>query len=360
MHRKTLSGVVAAAGLLVAGTWATLHAQDEHDHEHTPTSVHSADGTHFQLDDEAAYPDADGFASMDGRVSYAIGRLDGGQLPQNLGEVDTEAYAQGLRAGVGETSEDRAAGYELGRNILNAQPETNVDELIEGIRQAMQEENESRAMGTLIGNGYRNRDVVIEPDSYMTGVTESLALLDAEEAEGEGEAPATKLTEEQISETVSAFSHIMQQRQLQSQIDEGLAFCEEVAENEEGWVKTDTGLYYRVVEEGEGASPDSNDIVTCHYEGQLIDGTVFDSSFQRGQPAEFPLDGVIAGWTQGVQLMKVGATYEFLIPPDLAYGERGYPDPRGGGIPPNATLRFKVSLLGVVVTPNDDREPLGD
>lgn len=360
MHRNHLTAL-AAAGLL-AGTFAVVHAQDpaQDAHDHGPSAIHNPDGSHFDLEDETAYPDPAGFASMQDRVSYAIGRLDGGQLPTNLEDIDLVAYEEGIRRGTDETSDDRAAGFELGRNIIRAQPDANVEELIEGLRLAMEEDNESRAMGYLIGNGYRDRDVDLAPGTYMTGVNESIA---AGEVEDGAPAPETVLSDEQVQETVSAFSYLMQQRQLQNLLDEGQAFIDETVEAEEGWTKTESGLYYREVQAGEGESPDSNDIVTCHYEGQLIDGTVFDSSYDRGQPAEFPLNGVIAGWTEGVQLMKVGSKYEFLIPPGMAYGERGYPDPRGGGIPPNATLRFTVELMGFASQPNapeDDREPLGD
>ena len=359
MNRKHLTGMLVAG--LMAGTFAVVNAQDPaapDDHDHGPTAIHNPDGTHFDLEDEAAYPDAAGFASMQERVSYAIGRLDGGQLPTNLEDIDIVAYEEGIRSGTDESSDDRAAGYELGRNILRAQPDANVDELIEGLRKALEEENESRAMGYLIGNGYRDREVDLAPETYMSGVNEALAAADV--AEGEDPPAAGILSEEEVQATVSAFGFLMQQRQLQTLIEEGQEHIAGVIDEEEGWTKTESGLYYRVVEAGEGESPDSNDIVTCHYEGKLIDGTVFDSSYQRGQPAEFPLDGVIAGWTEGVQLMMVGAKYEFLIPPAMAYGERGYPDPRGGGIPPNATLRFTVELMGFASQPHDDREPLGD
>ena len=106
---------------------------------------------------------------------------------------------------------------------------------------------------------------------------------------------------------------------------------------------TASGLQYEVVSEGTGAKPTAADTVTVHYEGRLLDGTVFDSSIARGQPATFPLDRVIPGWTEGVALMPVGSTYLFTIPPDLGYGARG----AGGVIPPNAVLVFEVRLLGI-------------
>lgn len=106
---------------------------------------------------------------------------------------------------------------------------------------------------------------------------------------------------------------------------------------------TDSGLRYIVLQEGDGESPSATDTVTVHYTGWLTDGTKFDSSVDRGQPASFPLNQVISGWTEGLQLMQVGAKYRFIIPSDLAYGPSGRP-PR---IPPNAALIFDVELLGI-------------
>lgn len=124
---------------------------------------------------------------------------------------------------------------------------------------------------------------------------------------------------------------------------EGEAF---LAENKtkEGVMETESGLQYKVIEEGTGASPTAESTVEVHYEGTLIDGTKFDSSYDRGETIEFPLNGVIRGWTEGLQLMKEGATYMFYIPSDLAYGENPRP---GGPIKPNHTLIFKVELIAV-------------
>lgn len=113
-----------------------------------------------------------------------------------------------------------------------------------------------------------------------------------------------------------------------------------------GWSTTDSGLQYR--REGRanphGAMPGPTDTVRVHYEGTFIDGRVFDSSYERGEPIEFPLNRVISGWTEGLQLMRVGETFNFVIPADLAYGGRGA---GGGEIPPNSALLFKVELLDV-------------
>ena len=114
--------------------------------------------------------------------------------------------------------------------------------------------------------------------------------------------------------------------------------------SKEGVVTLPSGLQYKVLKEGNGQKPKATDKVKCHYEGFLIDGTVFDSSVQRGEPAVFPLNQVIAGWTEGLQLMQEGAKYRFFIPYQLGYGERG----AGASIPPFATLVFDVELIEVV------------
>ena len=119
-----------------------------------------------------------------------------------------------------------------------------------------------------------------------------------------------------------------------------------LAENakKDGIVTLPSGLQYQVLKEGNGKKPSAKDTVKCHYEGTLIDGTIFDSSYQRGEPATFPLQQVIAGWTEGLQLMQEGAKYRFFIPYRLAYGEGG----AGSSIPPFAALIFDVELIEVM------------
>ena len=123
---------------------------------------------------------------------------------------------------------------------------------------------------------------------------------------------------------------------------DGEAFLAENAK-QEGVKVTESGLQYKVLEPGEGDSPGASDVATVHYRGTLIDGTQFDSSYDRGQPATFPVGGVIAGWTEALQLMKPGAKWQLTIPAGLAYGERG----AGQDIGPNATLLFDVELISV-------------
>ena len=124
--------------------------------------------------------------------------------------------------------------------------------------------------------------------------------------------------------------------------EEGEKYLAENAKKD-GVVTLPSGLQYQVLKEGNGRKPKATDTVKCHYEGMLVDGTMFDSSIQRGEPAEFPLNGVIRGWTEGLQLMQEGAKYRFFIPYHLGYGEQG----AGAAIPPFAALIFDVELIEV-------------
>lgn len=123
---------------------------------------------------------------------------------------------------------------------------------------------------------------------------------------------------------------------------DGAAFLAQNGQRE-GVVTLPSGLQYEILAEGDGATPGPTSTVTTHYHGTLIDGTVFDSSVRRGRPASFPVNGVIAGWTEALQLMQVGDKWRLFLPPELAYGDRG----AGGAIGPGATLVFEVELLEV-------------
>jgi FKBP-type peptidyl-prolyl cis-trans isomerase FkpA len=152
------------------------------------------------------------------------------------------------------------------------------------------------------------------------------------------------LTVEQAQAEMQAYLAKRQGVQGQRNREEGAKFLT-ANKTQKGVITTPSGLQYMVLREGNGQRPMPTSRVRVNYEGKLLDGTVFDSSYQRGQPAEFPLNGVIAGWTEGVSLMPVGAKYRFWIPSNLAYGPQGAP---GGTIGPDATLTFDVELMGIL------------
>ncbi|WP_376696525.1 FKBP-type peptidyl-prolyl cis-trans isomerase [Wenzhouxiangella sp. EGI_FJ10305] len=199
------------------------------------------------------------------------------------------------------------------------------------------EDRLSYTIGMDIGGSLAEQDMDLDLD----------LLIEALRASYNGE--ETLLTEEEALAEREAFMQRRQQ-QMEAQREEegtanreaGEAFLAENAERDDVMV-TDSGLQYRVIEEGDGASPAAEDQVTVHYKGTLIDGTVFDSSYDRGEPIAIEVDAVIPGWTEGLQLMSEGGKYEFFIPSDLAYGEQGRPGPIG----PNSTLIFEVELLEV-------------
>ena len=155
-------------------------------------------------------------------------------------------------------------------------------------------------------------------------------------------ASKTSLTDSEAQQAVQDFFQRKAEEQAGAAKAEGEAFLAENAKKE-GVVILPSGLQYQVLREGDGRKPAATDQVECHYEGTLINGQVFDSSYQRGQTATFGLNQVIAGWTEGLQLMQEGAKYRFFIPYHLAYGERG----AGQSIPPFATLIFDVELVKV-------------
>lgn len=158
-----------------------------------------------------------------------------------------------------------------------------------------------------------------------------------------------KVSHKESQQIVQEFFKEQEAKQRAQAAENGKAAREEgekfLAENakKEGVQVTESGLQYSVIKEGTGKSPKATDTVVCHYEGFLTNGTVFDSSIQRGEPAAFPLNAVIAGWTEGLQLMKEGGKTRFFIPYNLAYGEAG----AAGAIPPYAALIFDVELIEV-------------
>ncbi len=189
-----------------------------------------------------------------------------------------------------------------------------------------QKEKVSYIIGMNIGSNFKRQLIDIDPGILMKGIQEALA----------GAKPL--LTEQEIQETMVAF----QKELMEKYKKQGEDF---LAENKkkEGIKTLPDGLQYKVIKAGTGKKPKADDTVTVNYRGTLIDGTEFDSSYKRGQPATFPVSGVIPGWTEALQLMQEGSKWELFIPSNLAYGERGRP----GIIGPNAALIFEVELVSI-------------
>ena len=195
-----------------------------------------------------------------------------------------------------------------------------------------QKDKFSYAVGLNIGMNFNRQNVDVNPDIIISGLKDGMA-------------GKPQMTMDQIRETMTAFEKDMQQKQTEAGKKNAADADKFLADNKkkDGVKTTASGLQYKVMKDGNGASPKASDTVTVNYRGTLIDGTEFDSSYKRGQPATFPVGGVIKGWTEALQLMKPGSKYQLFIPPDLAYGEHS-PSPQ---IPPNSALIFEVELMNV-------------
>lgn len=195
----------------------------------------------------------------------------------------------------------------------------------------------SYSIGLNIGGNLKRDAIDIDEDALAKGIKDALT----------GSKPL--LTEKEVQDTMAAFQKTMMAKQAEKMKSvgdknkkDGEAF---LAENKkkEGVKTTASGLQYRVIKAGDGKMPKATDTVTVNYRGALIDGTEFDSSYKRNEPTTFPVNGVIPGWTEALQMMKTGAKYQLFIPSNLAYGDRG----AGPQIGPNATLIFEVELISI-------------
>jgi FKBP-type peptidyl-prolyl cis-trans isomerase FklB len=186
------------------------------------------------------------------------------------------------------------------------------------------------AIGMNIGLSMKQQQVDADPAQIAAGLKAAFA------------GDETLLTTEEMSQTLIAFQQRLQQQQLADNAEAANAFLQDNAKKD-GVVTLPSGLQYKVLSSGSGATPKVDSQVQVHYRGTLIDGTEFDSSYSRNEPVSFPVNGVIAGWTEALQLMKEGDKWQLVIPPQLAYAERGAPP----AIPPNSALIFEVELLKV-------------
>ena len=189
----------------------------------------------------------------------------------------------------------------------------------------------SYCIGVNIGENLKNQFSDIDIKDFMNGMND---VLDKKSELKISNAEAQKILQEYFTK--------QQEMKTKMAKEEGANFLAENAKNE-GVISLESGLQYEILKQGSGAKPTINDNVTTHYHGTLIDGTIFDSSVDRGQPATFPVSGVIKGWTEALQLMSVGSKWRLYVPYDLAYGERG----AGANIGPFTTLIFDVELISI-------------
>jgi len=195
----------------------------------------------------------------------------------------------------------------------------------------------SYSIGIDIGKSFNEQSISLNEDAFIAGVRDGR------------NAKTALMTDDEIRDTLLALQTEMVEKQkaeakkvsMKNKTD-GTKFLEK-NKKRDGIVTLPSGLQYKVITEGKGAKPKATDTVTTHYRGKLIDGTEFDSSYSRGEPVSFAVNGVIPGWTEALQLMSPGSKWELFIPADLAYGEQGI----GGVIPPNSTLTFEVELISV-------------
>jgi len=197
-------------------------------------------------------------------------------------------------------------------------------------------EKESYLLGYDIVQNIKMAKPDIDIEAFTLAIQDAIAERDS------------RLSAEESEQVKQVLSRKMQERQKiyaemakEKNLTAGKKFLDD-NKTQEGVITTASGLQYKVLKEGAGAAPKATDTVKVHYRGTLLSGKEFDSSFKRNEPATFAANRVIAGWTEGLQLMKVGAKFKFFIPSDLAYGERG-----NRGIEPNSTLIFEVELLGI-------------
>ena len=198
-------------------------------------------------------------------------------------------------------------------------------------------EKQSYSIGADIGSKLKSQSIDIDTDLFSQGLKDAFS------------GGKLLLTEQEMKDTLTALQKELMEKQAERNKQlgeknkkEGEAFLSE-NKKKEGVKTLPSGLQYKVIKEGTGKTPKAEDTVVTNYRGTLIDGTEFDSSLKRGQPATFPVKGVIPGWTEALQLMKEGSKWELFIPSNLAYGERG----AGGTIGPNAALIFEIELISV-------------
>lgn len=260
---------------------------------------------------------------------------------ENAKQTQSETGANQPAEATGKPTTDANAGTAEATADAAPKPDASLDTLAK---------RAGYAFGLSIGKNLREQKIDVDLNTLIKGLRDGM------------DASAKPLMDEQaVQMTMMEMEQQFQNQQMERAREastknqtEGQAFLEK-NKSAEGVKTTDSGLQYKVLKEGEGASPKASDLVTVHYVGTLLDGSEFDSSYKRNQPATFPVNGVIPGWTEALQLMKPGAKYRLFIPANLAYGEQG----AGNVIGPNAVLQFDVELLSVQAGPQGGGLPPG-
>jgi len=243
------------------------------------------------------------------KVNYSIGTQIGSNLSRQKVEVNPDVLAAGIKdalAGKPQLSPDRV------KEVMTQSPPKDKDKY-------------NYCIGLNIGFNLSQQKVEPNPEVLIAGIKDAIA-------------GKPQLTPDQIKEVMTKLEKATGEKNK----TEGAKFLEE-NKKKSGVKTTASGLQYKVEKEGTGAQPKPTDMVTVNYRATLIDGSEFDSSYKRGQPATFPVNGVIKGWTEALQLMRVGSKYQLFVPSNLAYGERAV----GAQIGPNSTLIFEVELLAI-------------
>lgn len=235
-------------------------------------------------------------------------------------------------------------GFSLGQQLSEQVPEEQQGQFIKGFQDALAQTPDEAAM--LYASGVQSAMQAMQQGASAEAVLKGIqdVMAGNEAAYSEAEIQAAFEVVQNLQQERQAQMRKQQEEQAkkaETNLEAGEKFLLENAARE-GVVTTLTGLQYEILEAGEGDSPAATDTVTVHYTGRLLDGTVFDSSVERGEPAKFPLNRVIPGWTEGLQLMTPGARYRFWIPAKLAYGEQAPPQ-----IGPNQVLDFEVELISI-------------
>jgi len=253
-----------------------------------------------------------------------------------IGCSDSVKVPDSVELNTWEDSVSYSIGFNVGTNFKNSGIEFTNSKFIDGFISTYSSDS-SYAYGASLASNLILKDMHVEPTIVLNAFERTFG------------GDSLQLTEEEISNILTKYNAQIRQeaenrmkKEAQKNKDAGIAFIEDYKANHDDEIVTESGLVYRILKEGYGEKPKEKNRVVVHYTGKLIDGKIFDSSVDRGEPITFAASGVIKGWQEALLLMPVGSKWELVIPSELGYGDRA-----GGKIPANSTLIFEVELLGI-------------